>query len=227
MKKKSDARRISPVNRTREQARRFYDRMSGTYDYISEPFERNYAFQALELLSVKEGESILEIGFGTGHCLKKIAASAGETGKAYGVDISPGMLRVTKRRLEKAQLLNRVELHCGDASSLPYDNSIMDGVFMSFTLELFDTPEIPAVLEEMKRVLKPGARIAVAAMSKKTGESFMVRLYEWAHNKWPEYADCRPIFLEEAVTDTGYQITSGETVKLFGLPVEIITAQKI
>jgi len=226
MKKKSDARRILPVNRSREQARRFYDRMSGTYDYISGPFERKYALQPLELLSVKEGEAILEIGFGTGHCLKKIAASVGETGKAYGVDISPGMLEETRRRLEKAQLIDRVELHCGDASSLPFENNIMDGVFMAFTLELFDTSEIPIVLEEMKRVLKHRARIGIAAMSKKTGESFMVRLYEWAHNKWPEYADCRPIFLEEAVTDTGYQITSGETEKLFGLPVEIITAQK-
>ncbi|UCC16936.1 MAG: class I SAM-dependent methyltransferase [Dehalococcoidales bacterium] len=224
MKNTSDSRRILPVNRTREQARRFYDRMSRIYDYVSGPFERRYAFRALELLSVKEGETILEIGFGTGHCMKKVAESVGESGKVYGVDISPGMLKVTKLRLEKAQLLDKAELYCGDAASLPFENKIMDGVFMAFTLELFDTPEIPVVLKEAKRVLKPGGRIAVTAMSKKTGESLMLRFYEWAHNKWPEYADCRPIFLEDALTDAGYKITSRETVKLFGLPVEIVTA---
>ena len=224
MKNSSNNRQILPVNRTKEQARRFYDRMSRLYDYISGPFERKYAFRALELLDIMEGETILEIGFGTGHCLKKIAASVGETGKAYGIDISPGMLRVTKRRLEKAKLLDRVELNCGDATSLPYDTNSMDGVFMAFTLELFDTPEIPIVLEEVKRILKPGGRIAVAAMSKKAGESLIVRLYERVHNRWPEYADCRPIFLEESIHEAGYQIKSSQTVKLLGLPLEIVVA---
>jgi len=224
MKNSSNNRQILPVNRTKEQARRFYDRMSRLYDYISGPFERKYAFRALELLDIMEGETILEIGFGTGHCLKKIAASVGETGKAYGIDISPGMLRVTKRRLEKAKLLDRVELNCGDATSLPYDTNSMDGVFVAFTLELFDTPEIPIVLEEVKRILKPGGRIAVAAMSKKAGESLIVRLYERVHNRWPEYADCRPIFLEESIHEAGYQIKSSQTVKLLGLPLEIVVA---
>lgn len=203
----------------------YYDRMSRIYDYISGPFERKYAFRALDLLAVRESETILEIGFGTGHCLRKIATAVGDTGKAYGVDISQGMLQVTKTRLEKAQLLDRVELHCGDATSLPYESNVMDGTFMAFTLELFDTPEIPIVLEEVKRVLKTGGRVTVVAMSKKSGESFMVRLYEWVHNKWPEYADCRPIFLEKALSDAGYIITSKETVKLFGLPVEIVAAR--
>ena len=225
MEKQAEDRSILPVNRTREQAVRYYDRMSRFYDLISGPFERKYAFRTLELLAVNEGETILEIGLGTGHCLTRIAASVGDTGRAYGVDISTGMLEVTRHRLEKARLIDRVELYCGDATSLPFEDRIMDGVFMSFTLELFDTPEIPVVLEEVKRVLKSGGKIATVAMSKKTGESFMVRLYEWLHNKWPEYADCRPIFLEEALTNVGYIITTKETARLFGLPVEIVTAR--
>ena len=224
MNHSSDTRRISCVNRTKEQARRAYDRMSRIYDYISGPFERKYAFKALELLGIKEGETILEIGFGTGHCLRRIASSVGETGKAYGIDISPGMLEVTRSRLEKAQLIDRVELNCGDASSLHYDNNAMDGIFMAFTLELFDTPEIPIVLDEVNRILKAGGRISVVAMSKKSDESFMLHLYEWVHNSWPEYVDCRPIFLEESIKEAGFQIISDQTEKLFGLPLEIIVA---
>ncbi len=213
-----------PVNRTHEQARQFYDRISHFYDYISGPFERKYAFRALDLLAVREGESILEIGFGTGHCLEKIAGSIGESGRAYGLDISQGMLEVTQSRMMKAQLLDRVELFCGDASRLPYENDVMDGTFMAFTLELFDIPEIPKALGEIKRILKPGGRIAVTSLSKISGVSLMVHLYEWVHIKWPEYADCRPIFLEESIQAAGYQIQSSQTAKLFGLPVEIVVA---
>lgn len=97
---------------------------------------------------------------------------------------------------------------------------------MSFTLELFDTPEMPSLLEEVKRVLKPKGRIAVASMSKENGESLLLRLYEWAHRKWPKYVDCRPIYLEQSLRDTGYEIRKKEKVKLFGLSGEIVVAVK-
>lgn len=181
---------------------------------------------AVGRLSVEKGETVLEIGFGPGHCLKRIAESVGQTGKVYGVDISSGMLEVTRKRLNKARLMDRVELYCGDAASLPYGDNTFDAVFMSFTLELFDTPEIPMLLGEVKRVLKPGRRIAVASMSKENGESLLLRLYEWAHRKWPKYVDCRPIYLEQSLRGAGYEIRKKEKVKLFGLPVEIVVAIK-
>ncbi len=228
MKEESGARvpSILPVLRSKEEAKRFYDRISRIYDYLTGAFERKYTEMAVERLSVEEGETVLEIGFGTGHCLKRLAESVGKTGKVYGVDISSGMLEVTRRRLDKARLIDRVELYCGDASSLPYDDNTFDAAFMSFTLELFDTPEIPRLLEEVKRVLKPRGRIGVASMSKENGESLLLRLYEWAHRKWPKYVDCRPIYLEQSLRDAGYEIRKKEKVKLFGLPGEIVVAAK-
>jgi demethylmenaquinone methyltransferase/2-methoxy-6-polyprenyl-1,4-benzoquinol methylase len=217
---------ILPVPRSKEEAKRFYDRISRVYDYLTGAFERKYAEMAVERLSVEEGETVLEIGFGPGHCLKRLAESVGKTGKAYGVDISSGMLEVTRRSLDKVQLMDRVELYCGDATSLPYGDNTFDAVFMSFTLELFDTPEIPRLLEEVKRVLKPGGRIGVISMSKENGESLLLRLYEWAHRKWPKYVDCRPIYLEQSLRDSGYEIRKEEKIELFGLPGEIVIAVK-
>ena len=217
---------ILPVPRSKEEAKRFYDRISRVYDYLTGAFERKYAEMAVERLSVEEGETVLEIGFGPGHCLKRLAESVGKTGKVYGVDISSGMLEVTRRRLDKSRLMDRVELYCGDAASLPYGDNTFDAAFMSFTLELFDTPEIPMLLGEVKRVLKPGGRIAVASMSKENGESLLLRLYEWAHRKWPKYVDCRPIYLEQSLRDAGYEIRKKERAKLFGLPSEIVVAVK-
>ncbi len=213
--------KILRVHRTKEQARESYDKISRIYDYFT-PFEKKYVKKALDLLGVQAGERVLEIGFGTGHSLKQIAESVGGMGKACGIDISPGMVEVSRRRLERAGLEERVELHCGDALHLPYEDDMFDAVFMGFALETFDTPEIPRVLEEIKRVLKPHGRLGVVSMSNENGESILLRLYRWAHERFPKYIDCRPIYVEESVREAGYEIEHRERVNLLGLPGEII-----
>jgi len=143
---KSKARDILPVPRTKEEAKQVYDRLSKFYDYTLGLLGRKYSEMALERLSVVEREMVMEIGFGTGHCLKWIAKLVGPAGKGYGIDISPEMIEKTKKRLEKEGLANRAELCCGDATCLPFNESAFDAVFLSFTLEVFDTPDIPRVL---------------------------------------------------------------------------------
>jgi ubiquinone/menaquinone biosynthesis C-methylase UbiE len=203
-------REILPVCRSKEEAERYYDRISKVYDYLAGTFERKYAEMALQRLSIKKGETLLEIGFGPGHSLKRMAESVGDEGRVYGVDISSGMVEVARRRLAKAGLTDRVELYRGDAAVLPYNAGMFDAVFMSFTLELFDTPDIPDILEEIKRVLKPGGRIGVAAMSREDERSLLLRLYERAHMKWPDYVDCRPIYVEQSIVAAGYGIRHKE-----------------
>lgn len=222
----SKAPTILPVPRTKAEAKQAYDRLSKYYDYMTGAFGRKYAKMALKRLSIVEGETVLEIGFGTGYCLKLIAELVGHTGKVYGIDISSGMMEITQKRLAKAGLAKRAALCCGDAVSLPLVDNTFDAVFISFTLEVFDTPEIPKVLEQIKKVLKPGGRLGIASMSKDNGESIFLRLYEWIHNKWPKYVGSRPIYAEQALIDAGYQIKSKEKVKIFRLPAEIIVAAK-
>lgn len=217
-----DREKISRVHRTKEQAKRNYDRMSRIYDCITGAFEKKYWNMALEKLNIKDGEIVLEVGFGTGRCLVEIAKRVGNKGKTYGIDISSGMLKRTRKRLEKEGLADKVKLYCGDAMSIPYEDSKFDAVFMSFTLELFDTPEIPAVLKEIKRVLKPGGRLGIVSMSKEDGESVSLRIYEWFHKNFPALADCRPIYVEQSIKDAGYKIRYKEKIKLSGLPGEII-----
>jgi ubiquinone/menaquinone biosynthesis C-methylase UbiE len=158
--------------------------------------------------------------------LKEIAKRLGDNGKAYGIDIYSGMLEVSRKKLVKAGLMNRVELYCGDATEMPYDDAKFDAVFSSFTLELFDTPEIPKVLSEITRVLRPKGRFGLVSMSKEEGNSFITRLYEWFHTKFPEYIDCRPIYIEQSLKDAGLEIKHKEKMKMFGLPIEIVIAEK-
>ena len=212
---------ISPVTRPKRVARASYNRMSRWYDLFSAA-EKRYKLAGLHLLDVQPGESVLEIGFGTGECLLSLAQSVGERGAVCGIDLSDGMAAVARKKLQKANLWRRVRLSCGDAASLPYAVAVFDAVFISFTLELFDTPEIPRVLAEMQRVLRPGGRLGVVSMAKTPRDSVVVRLYEWAHRKMPAWVDCRPIFVRAAVERAGFRVASVSPMLMFGLPVEIV-----
>jgi ubiquinone/menaquinone biosynthesis C-methylase UbiE len=134
------------------------------------------------------------------------------------------MVRKAKRRLEKLSILKKADLFRGDASKLPFENNTFDAVFISFTLELFDTPEIPQVLGEIKRVIKPDGRLGVISLPKQP--SLVIKLYEWVHHKWPKYIDCRPIYLAANIKEAGFKILIHKRVRLAILPAEIVTAAK-
>lgn len=210
------------VPRSKTQARASYDRMSRSYDLFAGAFEKKLRNLALARLGVVRGEAVLEIGFGTGHCLAHLAEAVGAAGRVCGVDISSGMLEVSRRRLERAGVSARVALHCGDATELPYADGEFDAVFMSFTLELFDTPDIPIVLGEIKRVLKPNGRLGVVSLSREDGTPRMLRVYEWLHQRLPQLVDCRPIYVEQVLLDSGFKLTHSEEEKLWGLPAKIV-----
>ena len=144
---------------TDEDVKANYNKLSRWYDVFAGNAEQKYKDVGLRKLNVKSGEKVLEIGYGTGQCLLPLAQAAGHAGKVYGVDISEGMAGVAKTKVTKVGLSQHVELICADAILLPYSENSMHAIFMSFTLELFDTREIPIVLAECHRVLAAGGRI--------------------------------------------------------------------
>jgi ubiquinone/menaquinone biosynthesis C-methylase UbiE len=218
---------IKRVNRSKDAARASYNRMSRWYDRIAGSTEKKYRDWGLEKLSAQPRETILEIGFGTGHCLVSLAKAVGQAGRVLGLDISDGMLAVARERLQAEGLDNRVDLHLGDAANLDFiETNSLDGVFMSFTLELFDNPEIPRVLQECHRILKPGGRLVVVSMTKTDPPTVPVRIYEWFHEYMPDYADCRPIFARQALEQSGFKIQDVSLSSMWGLPVEIVLGKK-
>jgi demethylmenaquinone methyltransferase/2-methoxy-6-polyprenyl-1,4-benzoquinol methylase len=213
------------VFQSRDETRAFYNKISKVYDLLAEHSEEPIKRAGLDKLDARPRERILEIGFGTGHSVVEIARRIAPGGKVFGIDLSEGMLDISKERLVREGLADCAELALGDAMKLPYEDGSMDGVFMSFTLELFDTPEIPVVLRECRRVLRPDGRIVVVGMSKEGEGGVMLHVFEWTHQHLPNYVDCRPIFVRRALEAAGFSIVSAETKSMW-VPVEIVLAVK-
>lgn len=215
---------ISRVTRSKQQARSAYNKLSRWYDLMAGDFERKPRNAAIHQLAPSIGESILEIGCGTGQAVVGIAELVGSSGKVFGVDISSGMLAIAQARVKKMRLGDRVALLCGDGMQLQFDAECFDGILISFALELFDSPEIPLVLAECKRCLRTGGHISVVGLSRKH-PNFMTGLYEWLHRKFPRFFDCRPIFVQQSLESAGFQIISASDLSMMWLNGELVLAE--
>ncbi len=198
--------------------RTFYDRISGAYDLLADASEGACREQGLNALDAKVGERVLEIGFGTGHALTSLAQAVGRTGRVYGIELSQGMLNVARSRVVSAGGGN-VALAIDDARVLCFQNAVFDAVFMSFTLELFDLADIPIVLAEVSRVLRPAGRLGVVGMAQTTPTNAMTEIYEWLHLHFPHFVDCRPIDVVGSLERAGFQVTSDAAMSIWGLSV--------
>jgi demethylmenaquinone methyltransferase/2-methoxy-6-polyprenyl-1,4-benzoquinol methylase len=212
---------ILRVQQSKAETKTYYDKLARVYDLLSERTEEPMRKIGLKMLNVAAGETVLEIGCGTGHCLVKLAKAVGPEGKVHGLDLSENMLAESKKRLESMHLNECVELRCGDAESLSYADGLFDGIFMSFTLELFDTPAIRTVLSECKRVLRPTGRLVAVSLTKEGQTGFVLRAYEWTHCRFPALLDCRPIYVKRAFEAAGFEVKK-HTFKTMWIPVEIV-----
>ena len=220
----SEAEAQADVRRPRAEAARTYDRLSRFYDYTEGLFERRHQDIGLGELAAQPGEQVLEIGYGTGRCLVAIARSVGPRGKVAGIDISAGMCEVTRKRLRRKGLSERVDLRVGDAVQLPFEDGSFDAIFSSFCLELFAAADVPNLLGECRRVLRPGGRIVVVSMVSTSHLGTVTRVYLWGHEHFPRFVDCRPIPLEKWLVRAGFRPDRVLRSGLFGLPVAVAKA---
>jgi demethylmenaquinone methyltransferase/2-methoxy-6-polyprenyl-1,4-benzoquinol methylase len=215
---------FSRVNRSVHEAEGYYSRLSYIYDWLAAS-EKKYLRQGIKILNPQQGEKILEIGFGTGYA-QLFIGQAVEGGFSAGLDISSGMAKIAHQRLAKAGLAGRIGLLRSDTLPIPFPDEIFDGVFSSFTLELFDSPLIPEVLSECGRVLKPGGRLVAVSLSKDRPLPWMGRLYEHLHDKYPRLLDCRPIPIQSLLSGSKFEVQSVRESSMWGLPVSIVLAYR-
>lgn len=210
---------------SQETNRGFYDRISSAYDFITDSNEHKAREAGEQLLQLRPGERVLEIGFGTGNSLLHLAKAVSPGGHVTGLDVSPGMLKVAQQKLEKNGAADVVELCVGDARKLPFDDGVFDAAFASFTLELFAKDEIPGVLSELKRVLKPGGRLGVVSMAtvrEGNKASMLEKTYVWMHRHFPHIVDCQPIDVEGCLQDAGFSLQEVKDLEIWTMPVRAV-----
>lgn len=119
------------------------------------PYFQDYKRKGLDLMGVRKGSRVLEVGCGLGFDTMALARIVGSTGWVVAVDSSQAMLELARSRSEDLGL--PVEFVLGDASRLDYDDGCFDCTRVDRTLQHIPEPE--RVLKEMARVTRSGGRI--------------------------------------------------------------------
>ena len=112
----------------------------------------------LEQLQLTADSQVLELGYGPGQLLAKMATVV-TTGHLSGLDFSPDMCQVACRMNRDTILSGRMTLDVGDGNTLPYEPASFDRLCSNNTVYFMKVPSI--YFSEFARVAKPGARLCI------------------------------------------------------------------
>ena len=128
----------------------------------------------LKHVQIERHFTILDVGCGGGRTIQKMAALATE-GKLYGVDYAAGSVAASQRKNAQLIKAGRVEIRQASVSHLPFPDDQFDLVTAVETHYYW--PNLVTDMQEIRRVLKPGATLIIIAESYKGGK------YDWL--QWP------------------------------------------
>src|SRR5512136_707541 len=121
--------------------------------------ERALREMTVNLALVKPGDFVLEVGCGTGTLTLAAKRQAGPAGKAFGIDIIPGMIEVSQRKA--AQAHEDITFQLGSIDDIPFSESQFDVVLCSFMIFHMSEDTRRKGIAEIYRVLKPQGQLLV------------------------------------------------------------------
>jgi demethylmenaquinone methyltransferase/2-methoxy-6-polyprenyl-1,4-benzoquinol methylase len=139
---------------------RHYDLMNlvmtaGLWRYWQHAFRRH--------AGIGPGASVLDVGCGTAELSLLLGRMTAPGGAVTGIDISPRMLEVGRRKVARSPFRERVRLLEGDALSLPFGPAAFDAAASAFVMR--NVADLDRALAEMARVVRPGGRLAILELS--------------------------------------------------------------
>ncbi|MCC7202245.1 MAG: class I SAM-dependent methyltransferase [Nitrospirae bacterium] len=137
-----------------DRIQKVYDNYAVFYDAIFGKLSDISRIAALERLSLKPGDRVLEVGVGTGLSLPRFPSFC----RVHGIDMSEEMIRRAYKRVDKHGLSN-VVIERMDACKMDFSDDSFDAVFAAFLISVVPDPGM--VLSEIKRVCKRGGLITM------------------------------------------------------------------
>ncbi len=156
---------------SKEEITQLYRKRARHYDISANLYYllglREYAYRtfAIRELNMQRGDTVIEIGCGTGLNFRLLRKAVGSEGKIIGVDLTPEMLSVARKRIERNNWSN-IELVKSDAGKYQFPDRI-DGVISTFAMTL--VPEYDQVIRKGATALSPGKRFVILDFKKPTG----------------------------------------------------------
>ncbi len=163
------AKKVTPYRNSnldkKKQVEQMFDKISGNYDglnrVISMGTDVKWRKKVIAMVKAKNPDSILDIATGTGDLAIQMADSNAK--KIIGLDLSEGMLKVGRKKIEAKNLQDRIEMIQGDSEALPFDDNSFDAITVAFGVRNFENLE--KGLAEIHRILNPGGIFVVLETS--------------------------------------------------------------
>lgn len=153
---------------TTDQMKGLYRERSGNYDLTANLYyligfrEASYRKIAVSELHLRAGDTVVEIGCGTGLNFRHLLASIGKTGRLIGIDLTDAMLQKARERVTRNGWTN-VELVESDAAAYSFPAGV-SGIISTFALTL--VPEYEAVIERAHDALSQQGRFVILDLKK-------------------------------------------------------------
>ncbi len=157
----------TPATSNRQVQKMFSD-IAPRYDLLNRLLscgqDQYWRKRAVTRLSPQSGERFLDIATGTADVALEIIRNVPKGAvQVVGMDFSEKMLELARQKIDSLDKANSIQLECGSAESLPFEDNSFDGTTTAFGIRNFF--DIGRSLREMHRVLKPGGRCVILEFS--------------------------------------------------------------
>ncbi len=156
---------ISPS--ARRSVGQMFDDIAPTYDFLNHllslAHDCSWRRRAVGRLDAERTLRVIDLATGTGDLLIAMLRDRPNITEAVGLDLSPNMLDVCRKKLRQRGRISRARLLCEDASATSFPENTFDAATMAFGIR--NTADVLRTLREMHRILRPGGTALVLEFS--------------------------------------------------------------